>query len=74
MLFRKKIERACVYCAFSAKMDEEHMLCAKRGIVSGDSPCRKFRYDPTKRIPPRPKAPDFTQYREDDFSIEGVTP
>lgn len=69
MLFRKKIERSCIYCAFSAKMDSEHMLCTKRGVVSADTACRKFQYDPFKRIPPRPKALDFSKYEEDDFSL-----
>lgn len=69
MLFRKRIERDCTYCAFSTKLDDSHFLCTKRGVVSADRACRKFQYDPTKRIPPRPKAPDFSKYEEDDFSI-----
>lgn len=69
MLFRKKIERSCTYCAYSAPLDDDRMLCTKRGVVSVDSECRKFRYDPFKRIPPRPKALDFKKYEEDDFSL-----
>jgi len=69
MLFRKKIERSCSYCAFSTKMDQENMLCIKRGVVSADTDCRKFRYDPFKRIPPRPRALDFSKYEDDDFSL-----
>ena len=69
MLFRKKIERSCAYCAFSAKMDEDNMLCKKRGVVSVDTNCRKFQDDPFKRVPPRPKALDFSKYNEEDFSL-----
>lgn len=69
MLFRKKIDRSCIYCAFSTKMDQENMLCTKRGVVSVDGACRKFQYDPFKRVPPRPKALDFSKYEEDDFSL-----
>lgn len=69
MLFRKKIERSCEYCVFSAKMDQKNMLCTKRGVVSVDTACHKFRYDPFKRVPPRPKALDFSKYEEDDFSL-----
>ena len=69
MLVRKKIDRSCAYCAYSTKMDQEHMLCTKRGVVSIDTDCRKFQYDPFKRIPPRPKALDFSKYEEDDFSL-----
>lgn len=69
MLFRKKIDRSCLYCIYGTKLDGEHVLCKKRGVVSMESACRKFRYDPFKRVPPRPKAPDFSKYEEDDFSL-----
>lgn len=69
MLFRKKMPRSCLYCQYSTKLDEENMLCTKRGVVSAGGACRKFRYDPFKRVPPRPKAPDFSRYEEDDFSL-----
>ena len=46
------------------------ILCSKKGIVlSSDSACRKFRYDPCKRIPSKPKALDFSKYDEHDFSL-----
>ena len=69
MLFRKKMERSCHHCRYGTKMDEDMMLCAKKGIVPHCDNCRKFRYDPFKRVPPRPKALDFTKYDEDDFSL-----
>ena len=69
MLFRKRIPRSCQYCEYSAELDEERLLCTRRGIVSIDHKCRKFRYDPCKRIPAKPKAPDFGQYNKDDFSL-----
>lgn len=69
MLFRKKIPRDCRYCAHGTKLNEEQVLCTKRGILPADSACRRFRYDPCKRIPPRPKAMDFQKYKEEDFSL-----
>lgn len=69
MLFRKKIERSCLYCAYSTKLDDAQMLCTKKGVVSVTSQCRKFRYDPFKRVPSKPKALDFSKYDEDDFSL-----
>ena len=69
MLFRKRIPRSCQYCAFSAELDKEQMLCTKRGVVSIYSQCRKFRYAPCKRIPLKAKALDFKQYEKDDFSL-----
>ena len=50
-------------------LDENRMLCAKRGVVSMYYECRKFRYDPCKRIPPKPKALDFGKYQDEDFSL-----
>ncbi len=69
MLFRKKIERSCSYCRFGTKLDEEQILCAKRGICSPEDSCRKFKYDPCKRIPAKPKAVDFSKYNEEDYSL-----
>lgn len=69
MIFRKKIERACTYCRFATKLDDDLILCAKKGVVSTGKPCRKFRYDPCKRIPPKAKAIDFTEYSQEDFSL-----
>lgn len=69
MLFRKKQLRSCNYCSHGTCLDGEHILCAKRGIVGVDNGCRKFVYDPYKRVPPRPKAPDFSKYKEEDFSL-----
>ena len=69
MLFRKKMERSCQHCRFGTQMNEEMMLCAKKGIVQPCDDCRKFRYDPFKRVPPNPKALDFSKYEEDDFSL-----
>ena len=63
------MERSCQYCRFGTQMNEEMMLCAKKGIVQPCDDCRKFRYDPFKRVPPKPKALDFSKYEEDDFSL-----
>ena len=69
MLFRKNIERSCLYCAYGTAQGEGQILCAKKGVVSGEKPCWKFQYDPCKRIPPKPKAMDLKKYDEEDFSL-----
>lgn len=69
MLFRKRIPRSCQYCVYSAGVDEDHLLCTKRGLVPAEHQCRKFRYAPCKRIPAKPKAPDFNKYDDEDFSL-----
>lgn len=69
MLFRKKIERSCSYCRRSTQLDEEQVLCAKRGVKPVDGKCFRFRYDPCKRIPKKAKALDFSKYDQEDFSL-----
>ena len=69
MIFRKKISHQCAYCAYATALDESTMLCSKKGIVSSQRKCLKFHYDPCKRIPPRPKALDFSKYDEKDYSL-----
>ncbi len=69
MLFRKKMERSCTYCQYGTQIDEEQVLCTKKGVVSVDGKCRKFEYDPCKRIPPRPKALDSSKFDQEDFSL-----
>lgn len=69
MLFRKKLPRSCGYCVYGTKIDDETVLCVKRGVVSLNKNCRKFSYDPCKRVPARPKAMDFVKYNDQDFSL-----
>lgn len=69
MLFRKKIQRDCAYCQYGTALEDGAILCAKKGIQPGNSPCRRFRYDPCKRIPKKAKALDFKKYDEMDFSL-----
>lgn len=69
MLFRKKITPYCSYCQWGTAMDETQVLCIKKGVVSADSKCRKFRYDPCKRIPSKMKPLDPKKYDDVDFSL-----
>ena len=69
MLFRKKMERACVYCLHGTQLEEDLILCAKRGLRNPDDKCWRFQFDPCKRIPKKSKALDFSKYTEEDFSL-----
>lgn len=69
MLFRKKIERSCAYCAHGAQLCEDQILCAKKGLRCPEDHCRKFKYDPCKRIPVKARALDFSKYDQEDFSL-----
>lgn len=67
-LFGNKIKPACHYCiqAYQA-MGEEQILCLKRGVVPREYSCKKFRYDPLKRVPQRPLP--LIKYTEEDFAL-----
>ena len=69
MLFRKKIEKACTYCVHGTQIDPDQVLCIKKGVVPPEGKCRKFCYDPCKRIPKKAKALDFEKYEEYDYSL-----
>lgn len=69
MLFEKDIEPRCAYCKRGTPLDEEQVICIRRGIVSPAGSCRRFKYDPLKRVPPRPVAADFSHLKEEDFVL-----
>jgi hypothetical protein len=50
-------------------LEEDKVLCSKKGIKSVDDKCRRFKYDPCKRIPHKAKALDFSRYDQEDFSL-----
>lgn len=70
MLFRKKMPRSCTTCQFGTNFSTNQILCLKQGVVADSFACRKYRYDPCKRIPPCIKEPDFGKYSEEDFKLD----
>lgn len=69
MLFRKKMPRSCCYCSYGTKLENNQVLCIKCGVVSDSYACRKFVYDPCKRLPLKEKPLDFQKYSEEDFKL-----
>lgn len=69
MLFRKKIDPSCSYCVHGQQISERDVACGKKGIMAVESSCRKFRYDPMKRVPSRPATLRTQGLKEEDFSI-----
>ena len=69
MLFRKKIERSCSYCIYGTALEDDQILCMKKGLKRQEDSCRKFKYDPCKRIPAKQKPLDFTRYEQEDFTL-----
>ena len=66
-LARKVMEDPSKYA--KACEEEGYMICSKKGKVEKMSVCRKFSYDPCKRIPAKAKALDFEKYKEQDYSL-----
>ena len=69
MLFRKNIEPRCAYCAKGSSINEREVICSRKGIVAPEFHCRGFRYDPLRRVPPRPANFDTAAHSAEDFSI-----
>ena len=69
VLFDKTIEPRCAYCARGRELSEEEVACRKKGVVPAGGSCRAFRYDPLKRVPPRPVKADFSRYQTEDFTL-----
>ncbi len=68
-LFAKTIEPRCAYCARGRALDVEQVACPKKGVMSAGSSCRAFRYDPLKRVPPRPVKLNSAGLRDEDFLL-----
>ncbi len=69
-LFRKNIEPRCAYCAKGSAISEREVICQRKGIVAAEFHCRAFRYDPLKRVPPRPVKLETSRLTEEDFKLD----
>ena len=52
-LFRNDIPPSCSTCAHAVRLTDTEMLCRRCGAVSEGYRCRRYRYDPLKRVPQR---------------------
>ena len=69
MLFRKKMEPRCAYCAKGRTLDDEQVACVKKGIVAPEDHCASFVYDPLRRVPPRPVKLPVDKLKQEDFEV-----
>lgn len=68
-LYGNDITPVCEICAngrFSS--DGKVILCLRKGIMPLSAHCRKFRYDPLRRIPYI--QPELQNYTEADFRLD----
>ena len=68
-LFNKNAyEAVCRNCKNGRLSPEgESVLCVKKGIVDPDGKCRRYSYDPLKRVPRR--MPTVREVDPEDFVI-----
>ena len=63
------VEPKCIYCKNGTlTADGKKILCTKVGILDTDACCKKFRYDPLKRVPEKP-APVLSGFTPEDFEL-----
>lgn len=68
-LFKRDMDPMCIYCVHGTELSGQEVACVKKGVQSPTSSCKKFRYDPLKRVPPRPKKADFSGLSHEDFKL-----
>ena len=68
-LLQTSIEPRCAYCAKGRELDQDQVVCSKKGVMSGGSSCPSFRYDPLKRVPPRPAKLSAANLSDEDFKL-----
>ena len=71
-LFGNRIHPACQYCIrmMRAIPRKEQVICEKFGVVAADYSCSKYRYDPLRRVPRRPRP--LQRFSAEDFSIDDL--
>ena len=62
-------EPHCCNCCRNGRVSNagDKILCPHKGVVEADFCCKKYRYDPLKRVPPRP--PTLPVFDSEDFKI-----
>lgn len=67
-LYGKDISPKCAYCAIGKTSDySKEILCTKMGIMQPDSSCKRFKYDPLKRMPKTVKVK--SDFSKEEFAL-----
>ena len=70
MLFSKNIEPRCEYCRWAVPFDDEDIVgCKHRGVMKAHEKCRRFSYDPLKRVPEPPMTYKAKEFDKEDFEL-----
>lgn len=68
-LFQTKIDPRCAYCANGRPMNNGQVVCPKKGVMDAASHCRKFVYDPLRRVPPKAQTAPPDVLKDEDLSL-----
>ena len=64
----KNYSKQCVNCIYGNLTDDKmNVLCEKKGVMEPDDCCRKYKYDPLKRVPQ--KITLRSDYNAEDFML-----
>ncbi len=67
-IFGKRTVKKCEICIHSSFSESsERIVCEKKGLVSRDGKCFRFKYDPFKRVPL--KTDIYGGMRPEDFEL-----
>ena len=67
-LFSKNVDPRCMYCSLGRPMWRSQIGCVYQGVVKEHHHCKRFRYDPLRRIPAKPPKLSVN-YTDKDFEI-----
>lgn len=68
--FDREIDQACRYCAIGTpNVNQDFVLCPKRGVMAAEDHCSAFRYDPLRREIRRAPKIAAGDYRPEDFEL-----
>ncbi len=66
-LFGNNVKPACKYCALGTAASGDNISCSKFGEVKSYDSCKKFSYNPLKRIPKKELKLATSAVNEIDF-------
>ena len=68
-LYGNHVQSCCEVCQHGRRSaDSQVVLCVHKGVMQLHQTCRKFVYDPLRRIPHRQPMPE--SFSKDDFSLD----
>ncbi len=66
--FDKDVPHFCSYCANGRNSEyTDEIFCLKHGVMKPNDTCRRYKYDPLKRIPQ--KQSPSKNYKPEDFEL-----